>query len=402
MTQTFVVVGASHASVQAIDTLRHEGHEGTIVLVGDEPHLPYNRPPLSKKFLAGELERERLLLRSPQFYENARVDVRLGVRVTAIDRAARRLRLSDGGELDYDKLLLCVGSRPRLLEVPGYGLAGIHYLRTIADVDAIRADLSGARRLVVVGAGYIGLEAAASARHLGLEVTVLEMADRPMNRVVAPELSAFYTRRHEREGVRIHCNTSVTAFEGEGRVRAVVCGEQGFAADCVIVGVGILPDVSLAAAAGIRCENGVWVDEQCQTSDPNIYAAGDCTNHPSVRYDRRVRLESVDNAVEQARTAAANMCGKPARHEHVPWFWSDQYDVKLQIAGLSQGYEQAVVRGDPQSGSFALYYLARGELLAVDAVNSPRDFMTGRKWIAERKHPDTAKLADTTIDVKTI
>jgi len=402
MSQTFVIVGASHASVQAIDTLRREGHEGPIVLLGDEPHLPYNRPPLSKKFLSGELEHERLLLRSPQFYEQARVEARLGARVTAIDRGDRRLRLADGAELVYDKLLLCVGSRPRVLDVPGHDLGGIHYLRTIADVEAIRADLPGARRLVVVGAGYVGLEAAASARHLGLDVTVLEMADRPMNRVVAPELSAFYVRRHEREGVRIHCNTSVTAFEGDGRVRAVVSGAASFAADLVIVGVGILPDVSLAAAAGIRCENGVWVDEQCQTSDANVYAAGDCTNHPSVHYGRRVRLESVDNAVEQGKTAAANMCGKPARHAHVPWFWSDQYDVKLQIAGLSEGYDQAIVRGDPDAGSFALYYLERGELLAVDAVNSPRDFMTGKKWIAERKHPDAEKLADTTIDLKTI
>jgi 3-phenylpropionate/trans-cinnamate dioxygenase ferredoxin reductase subunit len=330
------------------------------------------------------------------------VEVRLGVRVTAIDRSSQRLRLGDGSELTYDKLLLCVGSRPRMLEVPGYDLTGIHYLRTIADVEAIRADLPGARKLVVVGAGYIGLEAAASARHLGLEVAVVEMADRPMNRVVAPELSEFYTRRHEREGVRIHCNTTVTAFLGDGRVRAVACGEQEFPADLVIVGVGILPDVSLAAAAGMRCENGVRVDEHCQTSDPNVYAAGDCTNHPSVRYGRRVRLESVDNAVEQAKTAAANMCGTPARHEHVPWFWSDQYDVKLQIAGLSQGYDQAVVRGDPGAGRFALYYLGNGELLAVDAVNSPRDFMTGKKWIAERKHLDAARLADTSIDLKTI
>jgi 3-phenylpropionate/trans-cinnamate dioxygenase ferredoxin reductase subunit len=402
MTQTFVIVGASHASVQAIDTLRREGHQGPIVLVGDEPHLPYNRPPLSKKFLSGELERDRLLLRSPSYYAQHGVETRLGVRVTAIDRTARRLRLGDGGELTYDKLLLCVGSRPRLLEVPGADLAGIHCLRTIADVEAIRADLNGARRLVVVGAGYIGLEAAASARHLGLEVTVLEMADRPMNRVVAPELSAFYTRRHEREGVRIHCNTSVTAFLGDGRVRAVACGEREFPADVVIVGVGILPDVTLAAAAGLRCDNGIQVDEHCRTSDPDVYAAGDCTNHPSVRYGRRVRLESVDNAVEQGKTAAANMCGKPARHEHVPWFWSDQYDVKLQIAGLSQGYDQAVTRGDPDSGSFALYYLARGELLAVDAVSSPRDFMTGKRWIAERKHPDAAKLADSSVDLKSI
>jgi 3-phenylpropionate/trans-cinnamate dioxygenase ferredoxin reductase component len=402
MTQPFVIVGASHASVQAIDTLRRQRYQGPIVLVGAEPHLPYNRPPLSKKFLSGELERERLLLRSPQFYEQARVEARLGTRVTAIDCAARRLRLGDGGELTYDRLLLSVGSRPRLLDTPGHGLAGIHYLRTIADVEAIRADLQGARRLVVVGAGYVGLEAAASARHLGLDVTVLEMADRPLNRVVAPQLSDFYLRRHEREGVRIHCNASVTAFEGDGRVRAVVCGDQAYPADLVIVGVGILPDVILAASAGLRCDNGVWVDEQCRTSDPNVWAAGDCTNHPSIRYGRRVRLESVDNAVEQGRVAATNMCGVEARHEHVPWFWSDQYDVKLQIAGLSQGYEQAVLRGDPQSGSFALYYLALGELLAVDAVNSPRDFMTGKRWIGERKSPDPSKLADTSCDLKSI
>jgi 3-phenylpropionate/trans-cinnamate dioxygenase ferredoxin reductase subunit len=402
MAQTVVIVGAGHAAVQAVDTLRREGHTGPIVLVGDEPYLPYNRPPLSKKYLSGELERERLWLRSNQFYQQHRVDTRLGVRVTAIDRASQRLRLGDGGELTYDKLLLCVGSRPRQLEVPGHDLPGIHCLRSIADVDAIRADLAGARHMVVVGGGYIGLEAAACARHLGLEATVLEMADRPMARVVAPEVSAFYVARHQREGVQVVCNATVTACAGEGRVATVRCGEREYPADLVIIGVGILPDVTLAAAAGLRCDNGVWVDEQCRTSDPNVYAAGDCTNHPSVRYGRRVRLESVDNAVEQAKTAALNICGKPARHEHVPWFWSDQYDVKLQIAGLSEGYDSTVVRGDPASGSFALYYFAGGDLLAVDAINSMRDFMTGKKWLAERKRPDPQLIADVAVDLKTI
>jgi 3-phenylpropionate/trans-cinnamate dioxygenase ferredoxin reductase subunit len=401
---TVVIVGASHAAVQAIDTLRREGHTGRIVLVGDEPSLPYNRPPLSKKYFSGELERERLLLRSAHFYEQAQVEVKLGVRATAIDRTDQRLRLSDGTELRYDKLLLCIGSRNRQLDVPGKDLRGIHYLRTMADVDDIRGEMAGAQRLVVVGAGYIGLEAAASARHLGLDVTVVEMADRPMNRVVAPEISAFYQRRHEREGVHLFCNTSVTSFAGaeDGRVRAVACGEREFPCDFVIVGVGIVPESTLAASAGLRCENGITVDEACQTSDTNIYAAGDCTCHPSVRYGRRLRLESVDNAVEQAKTAATNICGKPARHTHVPWFWSDQYDLKLQIAGLSTGYDQAVIRGDPDGGKFALYYLAQGELLAVDAVNSPKDFMTGKKWIAERKRPDPAKLADIDVDLKTL
>jgi 3-phenylpropionate/trans-cinnamate dioxygenase ferredoxin reductase subunit len=401
---TVVIVGASHAAVQAIDTLRREGHAGRIVLVGDEPSLPYNRPPLSKKYLSGELERERLLLRSPHFYEQAHVDVMLGTRVTAIDRTDQRLRLSDGAELRYDKLLLCIGSRNRLLDVPGNELGGIHYLRTMADVDGIRGDLGAAKRLVIVGAGYIGLEAAASARHLGLDVTVLEMADRPMNRVVAPEISAYYLDRHAREGVHVLCNMSVTAFAGadDGRLRAVVCGEREFPCDLAIVGVGIVPESTLAASAGLRCENGISVDEHCQTSDPNVYAAGDCTCHPSVRYGRRLRLESVDNAVEQAKTAAMNICGKPARHEHVPWFWSDQYDLKLQIAGLSTGYDQTVIRGDPDTGKFALYYLAQGELLAVDAVNSAKDFMTGKKWVAERKRPDPARLADPDVDLKTL
>ena len=402
MALTVVIVGAGHAAVQAVDTLRREGHAGPIVLVGDEHYLPYNRPPLSKKYLAGELERDRLWLRSAQFYQQHRVETRLGVRVTAIDRATQRLRLGDGSELTYDKLILCMGSTPRRLEVPGHDLARIHTLRTIADVDAIRADLAGARRLVVVGGGYIGLEAAACARHLGLEATVLEMADRVMARVVAPEVSAFYTQRHAREGVQIVCNTTVTGFGGDGRVTSVRCGEREFPADLVIVGVGILPDVTLAAAAGLRCDNGVWVDEQCRTSDENVYAAGDCTNHPSVRYGRRVRLESVDNAVEQAKTASANICGKSARHEHIPWFWSDQYDVKLQIAGLSEGYDRTVLRGDPASGSFALYYFAGDELLAVDAINSMRDFMTGKKWLAERKRPDPSLLSDTTVDLKTL
>ena len=402
MTDSIVVVGASHAAVQAIDTLHREGHCGPVVLIGEEPEPPYNRPPLSKKYFTGELARDRLQLRSAQFYQQAGLALRLGVRATAIDRAARRVRLSDGSEVAWDKLLLCVGSRARRLDVPGAELPGIYYLRTMADVDAIRTAIAGARRLVVVGAGYIGLEAAASARHLGLEVDVLEAAERPMQRVVCPALSEFYRARHEREGVRIHCNVAVSSFAGDDRVRSVVCGDREFPADVVIAGVGIVPEMTLAAAAGLKCDNGIWVDESCRTSDPNVYAAGDCTNHPSIHYGRRVRLESVDNAVEQGRVAAASLCGKDARHDHVPWFWSDQYDVKLQIAGLSQGHDRIVVRGEPDSGHFAIYYLLQGELIAVDAVSSPKDFMSGRRWIAERRHPDVTKLADVSVDLKTL
>jgi 3-phenylpropionate/trans-cinnamate dioxygenase ferredoxin reductase subunit len=397
MTGSIVVVGASHAAVQAIDTLHREGHGSQVVLIGDESEPPYNRPPLSKKYFTGELARERLQLRSAQFYEHGGVTMRLGVRVTAIDRAAQRLRLSDGGELAWEKLLLCVGSRARRLDVPGADLQGIHYLRTMADVDGYvrtwrsRAGWWSSARDTLVSRRQPG----PSSRARSHRARSRGPAD------AARRLSgALQFTRCEREGVRIHCNVAVSGFTGDGRVQHVLCGAQEFPADVVITGVGIAPDVTLAAAAGLKCDNGIWVDESCRTSDPNVYAAGDCTNHPSVHYGRRIRLESVDNAVEQGRVAASAICGKDVRHDHVPWFWSDQYDVKLQIAGLSQGHDQTVVRGEPGGGHFAIYYLSQGELIAVDAINSPKDFMSGRRWIAERRHPDAAKLADPGVDLK--
>jgi 3-phenylpropionate/trans-cinnamate dioxygenase ferredoxin reductase subunit len=403
MTQTFIIVGGGHAGAQAVDSLHKQGFKGRLILICDEPYLPYHRPPLSKKFLTGELELDRLMIRHQKFYDQTGTEVRLGVRATAIDAEGRRLRLSDDSELEYDKLLLCLGSRVRLLNAPGVDLPGIHYLRTVDDVRRIRGGFAPGRRMAVIGAGYIGLEVAASARTAGLEVTVLEMADRCMNRVTAPQISEFYRQRHQAAGVEMLFNTSVTGFEGEGRVQLVRSGTgAAVAADLVVVGVGIQPESTLAAAAGLACEDGIFVDEQCRTSDPHIFAAGDCTNHPSARYGRRCRLESVDNAVEQAKVAAANMCGHEVRHEHVPWFWSDQFDIKLQIAGLSQGYDKAVTRGDPAQNRFSVWYLRQGELLAVDAVNSPGDFMHGKKWIAEHKRPDPEKLADAALELKSL
>jgi len=259
------------------------------------------------------------------------------------------------------------------------------------------------KRMVVIGAGYIGLETAAAARKLGLEVVVLEMADRCLNRVTAPIVSDFYSRRHAQAGVRIVTNTRVNALLGKQHVEAVQCSDgTTYPADLVVVGVGILPETELARAAGLKCENGILVDEQCRTSDTNIYAAGDCTSHPSIRYGDRVRLESVDNAVEQARTAAANVCGKSTQHAHTPWFWSDQYDVKLQTAGLLRDHDQLVIRGDPNSGQFSVWYLKGNEVLAVDAINKPGDFMTGKRWIGERKHVAPDRLADVTQDLKTL
>ncbi len=399
-----VIVGGGQAAVQAIDTLRRKGFTGEVVLIGDEPWLPYQRPPLSKKYLAGTLERERLLLRPQHFYESHSVEARLGHRVEEISRREQRLRLDDGSDVAYDALLIATGSRPRPLAAPGVDLEGVYFLRTIADVERIRTEFGPGKRLVIVGGGYIGLEVAATAREAGLEVTVLEMADRVMNRVVCPQLSAFYQAEHARHGVRILCNSKVRALAaapGSGRVRSVVTedGEE-HAADVVVVGCGVLPADALAIAAGLECENGVVVDDRCRTSDPAIYAAGDCTSHPSLHYGRRLRLESVDNAFEQGASAALNMLGMDTAHHKVPWFWSDQYDLKLIIIGVCQGYDTVVMRGDPASHAFSACYLRGGELIAVDTVNSAKDQMAARKLIAARARPNPDRLADHTVPLK--
>jgi 3-phenylpropionate/trans-cinnamate dioxygenase ferredoxin reductase subunit len=399
-----VIAGGGQAAVQAIDTLRRKGFTGRIALIGDEPWLPYQRPPLSKKYLAGALERDRLLLRPPHFYESHSVETRLGRRVEEISRSEQRLRLDDGASVAYDALLIATGSRPRPLAAPGADLGGVHFLRTLGDVERIRAEWVPGKRLVIVGGGYIGLEVAATARELGLQVTVLEMADRVMNRVVCPQLSAFYEAQHARHGVRILCNSKVRALAsapGSARVRAVVTedGEE-HAADCVVVGCGVLPADGLAAGCGLTCENGVAVDDHCRTSDPVIYAAGDCASHPSPRYGRRLRLESVDNAFEQGASAALNMLGVETVHDKVPWFWSDQYDLKLIIVGISQGYDSVVMRGNPATHAFSVCYLRAGELVAIDSVNSPKDQMAARKLIAARARPNPDRLADPAVALK--
>lgn len=400
MLQTYVIVGAGQAAATAVEALRKEGFDGRLVVVGDEAHPPYQRPPLSKKFLAGEMPVERLLVKPTTFYDGARAELKLGVRAEGLDLHRRELRLSDGDPLRYDKLLLATGTAPRKVTVAGNELGGVHYLRAIADVDRIRAELEGApKRVVVVGAGYIGLEVAATCRQLGHEVDVLEMADRAMNRVVAPEVSAFFTAQHAQAGVRIHVQTLVSGLEprrdDRSRVGCVhTIDGQEFPADVVIVGIGVVPVTGLAAAAGLAVENGIAVDEHCRTSDEHVYAAGDCTNHPSLRYHRRVRLESVDNAFEQAKSAAANMAGRTVVHDKVPWFWSDQFDLKLLIVGLNFDYDQALVRGDPATRTFSCCYLRERELLAIDCVNNPKDFMAAKKLIADRAHFDLAKLAD--------
>ena len=403
--ETIVIVGAGQAAVQAVDALKRQGFAGRLVVVGEEREAPYQRPPLSKKFLAGELALERLALRPASFYAEARAELRLATRAEALDVVAHELTLDGGERLPYDRLLIATGAVPRRLPVPGSALEGVHVLRTVADVTKIRAGLGAGRRVVVAGGGYIGLEVAATCRGLGLEVDVLEMADRLMNRVVAPPVSAFYAAEHARAGVGIHLGTQVSGFvasaQDPSRVGAVETRDgRRFAADLVIVGVGVAPETALAESAGIELENGIRVDEQCRTSAPDVFAAGDCASHPSLRFARRVRLESVDNAFEQGKTAGANLLGQALVHDKVPWFWSDQFDLKLMIAGLNFDADRLLVRGDPASRSFACCYLRGTELLALDCVNSPKDYLAGKKLIEARAHVDPARLADPTIALK--
>lgn len=396
-----VIAGAGHAAGQVVATLRQEKFDGQIVLIGEEPYLPYQRPPLSKKFLAGEMPAERLFFKPPGFYDVPGIDLRLSTAITALDRAGKSLAIDGADDVGYDTLVLALGSRARALAVDGTDLEQVHYLRTIADVESIRPELVAGRRLVIVGGGYIGLEVAAVARTLGLDVTVVEMAERVMSRVVSPELSDFYEIEHTRQGVKFRLSTKISAFQGKRRVKHVVLDDgDEIRADLVVIGAGILPNTELAREAGLEVADGIVVDDRCQTSDPDIYAVGDCTLHPNAVYGRHLRLESVQNALEQARTSARNICGRETHYCEVPWFWSDQYDLKLQIAGLSDGYDEVVIRGNPAERSFACLYLREGRLIAVDAVNAPKDFVQSKALIAAHAAIPGEQLGDPAITLK--
>ena len=395
-----VIIGAGHAAGQAAASLRQEGHEGEIIIIGDEPHIPYQRPPLSKQYLSGEQGIERVYLRPEKFYADKTITVRTGERVESIDTAAKTVTTDTGDAIAYEKLLITTGSRPRELNIPGSDLGGIHYLRTIADVDAIRAEFAPGKKLVIVGGGYIGLEVASVGVQAGLEVHVLEMEERILQRVTTPEMSAYYHALHEGRGVHIHTSTMVSGFTGEGTIDAVQCGEQAFAADLAVIGIGIIPNVEVAEAAGIDCDNGIIVDDHCATSAADVYAAGDCTNHPNPLLNRRLRLESVPNAMEQARVAAANMCGGDKSYASIPWFWSDQYELKLQMVGFSADGDSQVIRGDQAANKFAVFYLKDGKVVAADAVNSPKEFMICKQLIG--KPVDPAQLADPDADLKAL
>jgi 3-phenylpropionate/trans-cinnamate dioxygenase ferredoxin reductase subunit len=388
-----LIVGASHAGAQLAASLRQEGWAGEVVVVGDEAALPYQRPPLSKAYLAGKSSLEELAIRKAEFYDKQEIRL-LRATVTEIDRAAGQVVLSDGETLAYDGLALCTGGRARPLAIPGIDLPGVFYLRAFADVEAIREATASGRRAVIVGGGYIGLETAASLRALGLEVTVLEAAERVLERVTAAEVSMFYERIHRDAGVVVRTGALVEAVTGDGRAREVVlAGGERIPADLVIVGVGLVPNTELASEAGLQVEDGVVIDDFASTSDPKIVAAGDCAIHHMSRYGRRVRLESVPSAGEQAKAAAATLCGKERPISALPWFWSDQYDLKLQIAGLNTGYDEIVLSGDPaRDRDFTCYYLQRGRLLAADCVNRPRDFMKAKRTLGQGLDVDRAEL----------
>lgn len=388
MKKKCIIIGASHAAAQLITSLRQEGWSDEILVIGDEPHLPYHRPPLSKAFLLGEKSADELLIRPAAFYEKNDVQFVQG-RVTSINRNQRLLTLRDGSGLDeelvYDKLALCTGSRVREVKLPGAELKGIHYLRDLADAESIKSNIIAGQNAVVVGGGYIGLETAAALRKMGMEVTILEMSPRILQRVTAPDVSDFYLRLHRENGVRIHTSVSVTGFFGSGHVEGVVCVDGSeFPAQLVVIGVGVVPNVELAEGADLAVGNGVVIDEFCVTSDCNIVAAGDCTSQFNKSYDQFIRLESVPSATAQAKSAAASIIGHRKPCVNFPWFWSDQYGVKLKIAGLSEGYDELVVRGDRFSGeSFTAFYLKEGRLIAADCVNRPQDFIFSKKVITE-------------------
>ncbi len=400
--QNCIVVGAGHAAAQLVASLRQQGWEHRITVIGDEYFLPYHRPPLSKDYLSGSKHIDDIMIRPPAFYEKARVHFTLGVRVDAIDRAKHRILLDDGEAMPYQKLVLTTGSRVRKLPVPGAELPGVFYVRTISDVEQIRGYMGAGKKAVIIGGGYIGLECAAVLASSGMDVTILEAMDRVLERVTSEEISNFYTRVHTEEGVAVVTSARVTRIEGATDVERVVCEDGAvFEADLVIVGIGILPETELAEGAGLEVDNGIVVNEFAQTSDPDILAAGDCTRHFNPIYERYLRLESVQNARDQATTAAATICGNSKAYNALPWFWSDQYDIKLQIAGLCEGYDQVVLRGDPTSGrSFAAFYLREGRLLAVDAINKPQEFMLGKRLIMDKVKVDQTRLADDTIPMK--
>ena len=402
MSKSVLIIGASHAAAQCCASLRQGGWNGEITIIGDEDVLPYHRPPLSKDFLSGDKALDDILIRPAQSYADANITLKLGVRVGSINRAEKTVLTDEGETLTYDKLVLTTGARIRRLPIKGEDLDSVFYLRDTADVLAIKDKAKTAKTALIIGGGYIGLETAASLRAQGLEVTVLEAMPRILQRVTAPQLSEFYKRIHTEEGVLIRENVMASKITAQGeKLQIATACDQRFDADMVIIGIGVIPNIELAEMAGLTIGNGIEVNEFCQSSDPDIYAAGDVTWHYNPIYDTHIRLESVPNATEQGKVVAAHINGAPKAHNALPWFWSDQYDLKLQIAGLSTGFDDVIIRGDIDgSRSFAVYYFKGDRFIAVDAVNAPRDFMFGKMCLTKGLTLDKASIGDVGEDLK--
>jgi 3-phenylpropionate/trans-cinnamate dioxygenase ferredoxin reductase component len=393
-----VVIGAGHGGGNLVALLRQSGFSGRITLVGDEATPPYQRPPLSKAWLTGELATDKLLLRPLAFYQDQHVELRLGQRTESIDRASRHITLGSGEQLPYDDLVLATGARPRALPLDGARLANVLTLRNLADAEALRAALGPGKRLVIIGGGYIGLECAATARGLGAEVVMLERLPRLLERVASAPIAEFLHRHHAERGVDILTAVEVTAIEGEQRATAVHLADgRRLACDAILVGIGAIPATELAVAAGLACDNGVSVDADCRSSDPHIFAIGDVANRPHPLYGRALRLESVPSAIEQAKRVAAALTSREPASAEVPWFWSDQYGLKLQIAGLPFDADEIVVRGDPESAKFAVFHLRQGRVVTVESVSDAQAFMVGKKLVGSGRVVDAARLTDQSV-----
>ena len=397
-----VIVGAGHGGAQAAIALRQAKFEGTIAIIGDEPELPYERPPLSKEYFSGEKVFERILIRPAAFWAERKVEMLLNRRVVAVDPVAHSVTTADGATIGYGQLIWAAGGAPRRIGCAGNDLIGVHTVRTRADADRMLAELDGVEQAVVIGGGYIGLEAAAVLAKFGKKVVLLEALDRVLARVAGEPLSRFYEAEHRAHGVDVRLGAAVECIEGDGRVSGVRMQDGTvIPAQMVIVGIGIVPAVEPLIAAGAEGGNGVAVDHQCATSLPDIFAIGDCALHAN-RFadDMPIRLESVQNANDQATLVAKTIMGQELAYDAVPWFWSNQYDLKLQTVGLSTGHDAAILRGDPANRSFSVVYLKEGRVIALDCVNATKDFVQGRKLVVERLSPDPAALADASVPLK--
>ena len=400
-----VVIGGGQASCQVAASLRQKKFNGDINIISSESYLPYQRPPLSKKYLSGELAAERLYLKPEKFYDEHNINISLASCVEEIDRKNSQLvffKDKTHKKISYDNLIIATGTQPRLIPLDNPKLGGLHYLRSIADVEMIKSSLKDSKNMVIIGGGYIGLEVAAVSKTLGLDVTVIEMAPRILERVTSPIISSFYHSFHESKGVKIMTNTSVKGVNGKNRVSSVETSSGNIEADLVVVGIGVMPCQSLAEESGISVDNGIIVDEFCKTSDDNIYSAGDCTLHPSDFYGKNIRLESVHNAIEQGKTVASSIVGEKVAYNQIPWFWSDQYDLKLQIAGLNSEYDNYIIRGNIVENKFSVFYFKSGLMIASDCVNSAQEHMMSRRFISEKIKIDFDRLQNKEIPIKEV